>query len=94
MFEFIGLIVSAGVAIGGYVQSRRFVSRRLTYVDAIRKPGVAVVAGVGAAIVATPVVWVLPFIGGGTALLFGAGVGTGVAAGAKEVRRRIGGSSY
>ena len=92
MFEFIGLIVSGAVAIGGYVQSRRFVSRRLTYVDAIRKPGAAVVAGVGAAIVATPVVWVLPIVGGGTALLFGAGVGTGVAAGVKEVRRRIGAS--
>ena len=93
MFELIGLIVTGVAAVGGYVQSRRFVRKRLTYVDAIRKPGAAVVAGVGAAVVALPVVALLPLVGGGTALLFGAGVGTGVAAGVKDLRRRIS-SSY
>ena len=93
MFELIGLIATGVVSVGGYLQSRRFVRRRLTYVEAVRKPGAAVVAGVGAAVVAMPVVALLPLIGGGTALLFGAGVGAGVAAGAKDIRRRIG-SSY
>ena len=89
MFELIGLIATGVVSVGGYLQSRRFVRKRLTYVEAIQKPGAAVVAGVGAALVAMPVVALLPLVGGGTALLFGAGVGTGVAAGAKDLRRRI-----
>ena len=93
MFELIGLIATGVVSVGGYLQSRRFVRKRLTYVEAIQKPGAAVVAGVGAALVAMPVVALLPLVGGGTALLFGAGVGTGVAAGAKDLRRRIS-SSY
>ena len=90
VFELIGLIATGAVSIGGYLQSRHFV-RRLTYVDAIRKPGAAVVAGAGAALVAMPVVALLPLVGGGTALLFGAGVGAGVAAGARDLRKRISG---
>ena len=35
------------------------------------------------------VVGLLPLVGAGTAVLFGAGVGAGVAAGAKDVRRRL-----
>jgi hypothetical protein len=93
VFELIGLIATGVFSVGGYLQSRRFVRKRLTYVEAVQKPGAAVVAGVGAALVAMPVVALLPLVGGGTALLFGAGVGTGVAAGAKDLRRRIS-SSY
>ena len=91
VFELIGLAVTAAASIGGYLQSRRFVRRRLTYVEAVQKPGAAVVAGVGAALVALPVVAFLPLIGAGTACLFGAGVGTGVAAGARDLRKRISG---
>jgi hypothetical protein len=36
--------------------------------------------------VAVPLVAVLPLIGAGTALLFGAGVGTGVAHGSRDVQ--------
>ena len=38
---------------------------------------------------AAPLVWILPIVGSGTALLFGVGVGAGVAAGAKDIRRRL-----
>ena len=89
MFELIGLIATGAVSIGGYLQSRHFVRKRLTYLDMIHKPRAAVIAGAGAALVAMPVVWVLPLVGTGTAMLFGAGVGTGVAAGARDVRKRI-----
>jgi hypothetical protein len=37
-----------------------------------------------------PVVWILPLVGTGTAVLFGLGVALGVSAGAKEIRKRIG----
>jgi hypothetical protein len=37
-----------------------------------------------------PVAWLVPFITGFTVLLFGGGVALGVAAGARDVRRRIG----
>ena len=89
VFEFIGLIAAGAASIGGYLQSRYFVRRRLTYLDMIHKPGAAIVAGAGAAVVAMPIVWLLPLVGTGTAILFGAGVGTGVAAGARDVRKRI-----
>jgi hypothetical protein len=43
-------------------------------------------AGVAAAILAAPVVAILPVLGTGSALIFGAGVGTGVSMGAREAR--------
>ncbi|HTL93924.1 MAG TPA: hypothetical protein VL157_00170 [Gemmatimonadaceae bacterium] len=36
---------------------------------------------------ASPVVWFLPAVGTGAALLFGLAVGTGVAHGARDVRK-------
>lgn len=89
MFELIGLIATAGASIGGYLQSRRFVRRRLSFVDFVQKPAAAIAAGGAAAVVALPVVALLPLVGTGTAVLFGVGVGAGVAAGARDVRRRL-----
>jgi len=84
MFELIGLL-AAGTAAGfGYVKSRAFVSDRLRFVDAARKPSAPLVAGVAATALAAPVVWLLPIVGAGTALAFGAAVGLGTRAGAKE----------
>ncbi len=89
MFELIGLIATGAATAGGYLQSRGFVRRRLQYVDLVQRAGVPVMAGAAAAVVAAPVVAVLPLVGAGTALLFGAGVGAGVAAGARDIRRRL-----
>ncbi len=72
----------------GYLQTRGFVRRKLAYVDAVHNGIAPVIAGVVAAIVAMPVVGLLPLVGGGTALLFGAGVGFGVKAGARDTRTR------
>lgn len=90
MFELIGLIATGAATAGGYLQSKSFVERRLRYVEAVQKSGAPIVAGAAAAVVATPVVAILPLVGGGTALLFGAGVGAGVAAGARALRRKLG----
>jgi hypothetical protein len=71
----------------GYVNSRYFVRNKLRYVDAVQKGMAPLVAGGIAALVAWPIAAILPLVGLGTALLFGASVGLGVAAGAKDVRR-------
>lgn len=84
MFELIGL-VAAGVSAGvGYLKSRSFVSHRLRYVDAVKKPTAPIVAGVAATLIAAPVVALLPIVGAGTAVAFGAAVGLGTRAGVKE----------
>jgi hypothetical protein len=89
VFAIIGLIATIAATALGYIQSRSFVRRRLAYVDAIHKTGAPVVAGLAAGVVALPVVALLPLIGTGTAILFGVGVGAGVSAGARDVRRRL-----
>jgi hypothetical protein len=89
VFAFIGLMAGIASSIAGYVQSRRFVRHRLKYVQAVQKPTAGLIAGGVAAAVALPVVALLPLVGIGTALLFGAGVGAGVSAGARDLRRRL-----
>lgn len=85
MFELIGLI-AVGVGAGaGYLKSRQFVSHRLRYVDAARKPSAPIIAGVAATMVAIPVVTVLPIVGAGAAVAFGTAIGLGTRAGAKDI---------
>jgi hypothetical protein len=55
----------------------------------VQNAGVPVLAGAAAWLVALPIVGLLPLVGGMTAILFGVGVGAGVAAGAKDIRRRL-----
>jgi hypothetical protein len=91
MFGMIAFAAAIAATVFGYLQSRSFVRRRLAYVDAVHNALAPILAGGAAFIVAIPVVGLLPLVGGGTALLFGAGVGAGVAAGARDTRhRRIG----
>lgn len=91
MFELLGLliwiVVTGVVGIGGYVYVKRFVEGRLRFVDALHRPGVPLIAGLGAGALAIPVVTILPILTGGTAALFGLGVGLGVAAGRRELKR-------
>ena len=82
------MLAAAGVAtITGYIKSRQYVRRRLRFVDAVQGPVAPLAAGVGAALVAAPVVWLLPVLGAGTAVVFGAGIGLGVFHGARDVKR-------
>lgn len=89
MLELIGVLATGAAALLGFIQSRSFVGRRLQYVDAVRRPWAPWLAGIAAGILAAPVAWVLPLIGTGTAVLFGAAVGLGTAVGSKESGRRI-----
>ena len=77
-----------------YGTARRFVRERLRYVEAALTPGAAIVAGLLAAAVATPVVFLLgalpligSLVGGGTVVVFGLSVGMGVRSGAQDVKR-------
>ncbi len=91
MFELIGMGIAGAAAIYGHLKSRQFTRKRLRYTSWVEKPALGIAAGVAAAVLAAPVVGLLPLVGPGTALLFGAGVGTGVALGAKDARE---GSSF
>jgi hypothetical protein len=89
MLELIALGVTGATTAVGYIQSRRFVRDRLRFVEAVQASAAPVVVGAAAAIAAAPVAWVLPLVGAGTAVLFGVGVGAGVAAGRRDIRRRL-----
>ena len=83
------LTVAAAIAATGfgYTRSRKFVRDRLRFVDVAHRRAAPWIAGTAAAVIAAPVVAVVPLIGAGTALLFGAGVGTGVAHGSRDAQR-------
>jgi hypothetical protein len=91
VFELIGFAATTALTIVGYYQARQYVERRLQYVDAVHGLRAPFLAGLAACLVAAPVVALVPVVGGGTAILFGVAVGAGVAAGARNIRRRIGG---
>jgi hypothetical protein len=86
--------IAGGSALFGYWQARQFTQNKLRYVDGVHKAIVPVLAGAAAVALATPIVWLLPLVGGGTALLFGGGVAMGVSAGARDIRKRLPGGSY
>lgn len=75
----------------GHKYAREMVSNRLRYVPAAQSGIAPVVAGVGAALLAIPLVALLPIVGLGTALVFGLAVGMGAHAGARDVKGRLGG---
>jgi hypothetical protein len=84
MFELLALGVAGVASVWGHVTSRRFVGRRLRYTTIVEKPALGLWAGVGATVLAAPIVAVLPIVGAGTAIAIGVGVGTGVALGVKD----------
>ncbi len=87
MLGLLSLAVSLGISWFGFSAARRFVRERLRYVDAALTPGAAIVAALGAAIIAYPIAVLIPFIGPPTAIVFGLGVGLGSRAGASDVKR-------
>ena len=89
MFFLLSFIAGTLLAIIGYAQARTFVTRRLRYVDAVHTAIAPFIAGIGAALVAMPIMGLIPYLGVGTALSFGVAVGAGVAAGSREVRGRL-----
>ena len=70
----------------GYVRLRDFVCSRLRFVDSIQRRSTPWVAGAGAALVALPVVGLLPILGPLTVIVSGVVVGTAVRSGQKQIK--------
>ncbi|MBC8089435.1 MAG: hypothetical protein H7Z40_19395 [Phycisphaerae bacterium] len=68
--------------------ARKFVRDRLRYVDSVQKGFVPFIAGGAALMVVLPFT-ALPIIGLGTALTVGLAVGSGVAAGVRDIRSGV-----
>jgi len=86
MFGLIAAGIAGATGVFGHIKSRKFVGQRLRYTKLVEKPALGLWAGVGATIVAAPLVAVLPIVGAGTAIAIGAGIGTGVALGVKDTK--------
>lgn len=87
LFNLIGLVVSIAAGMFAFGLAREYVRQRLRFVDAVRNPLAPWAVALGAVLVAAPIVWLLPIVGGGTALIFGAGSGLGTASGVKALKR-------
>lgn len=88
MIELIALAVAATLGVYTHLRARDFTRRRLRYTKVAEHPGASgLLVGVGAALVAAPLVAFLPIVGAGTALAVGAGMGTGVAVGSRAEAR-------
>jgi len=87
MLELIVFASAGVVVVASHFKIRQYTRTKLRFVDVVQNPVAPVIAGAAAAVVAAPVVWLLPFVGAGTAILFGIGIGSGVALGAKDVKR-------
>ncbi len=79
--------IASAVAYVLHSSTRRFVRNRLRYVDVIQKAIAPFIAGGVAFVLGALIVPVLPLVGLGTALTAALAVGSGVAAGAKDIRQ-------
>ena len=82
----IGTLVAVAAVISGYFLARNFVRRRLRFVDAAQSIFAPPVAGVLAAVLASPLV-LIPTLSGWTAIMFGVGVGLGTSSARRHLRR-------
>lgn len=79
--------IASVIAIVLHGTARRFVRSRLRYVDAVQKAIVPWAAGGAAFLLGALLVPMLPIVGIGTAITAALAVGSGVAAGAKDIRK-------
>ncbi len=86
MFTLIAAGIAGVAGVAGHIKARQFVGRKLRYTNLVEKPLLGLWAGLATTVVAAPLVAVLPIVGAGTAIVIGAGVGTGVALGVKDTK--------
>ncbi len=80
------LLIAAVAGVFSFGFARGFVRRRLRFVDAIRSPGVPVLAAVVAGLLVLPLT-LLPLVTGLTAAVVGLGAGLGTRSGVKALQR-------
>ena len=95
MLDLLAFAATIAATAFGYITARAFVRDRLKYVDAAQTIKAPLVAGLVAFAIASPLVWILPLVGAGTAIVFGVSVALGVRAGARDIRvgRRLSGGT-
>jgi hypothetical protein len=84
-FILISIGISLAVTSFGFAVARKYVRDRLKFVEAVHTMKAPVVAGLVGWALFMPLT-LLPFIGLGTAIVFGLSVALGVRAGAKDIR--------
>ena len=85
MFFLMSFAIATVLAVVLHGTTRRFVRNRLRYVDAVQKGLAPWAAGGAAFLLGSVLVPFLPLVGLGTALTAGVAVGSGVAAGARDI---------
>ena len=88
MLSLLGLGIAGVAGILGHTRARSFVGRRLRFTSLVEKPSFGLAAGAAATAVAIPFT-ALPIVTFATAVVFGAGVGTGAALGAKDAQKPL-----
>lgn len=83
----ISFAIASVLAIVLHGTTRRFVRNRLRYVEAVQKSLAPWLAGGAVFLVGSAAVGLLPVLGLGTALTAALAVGSGVAAGARDIRQ-------
>ncbi|AHG92012.1 hypothetical protein J421_4475 [Gemmatirosa kalamazoonensis] len=86
MLLMLSILIALAIAFVGFRLSRRFVRDRLRFVDAAQRTSAPWLAGIGALVLGAVVVALIPGLSVGTAVAFALAIGTGVAAGARDVR--------
>lgn len=82
--ELIALGAAAGAFGGGFAWTRTFVRTKLRFVDAAHSRPAPWLVGIGATVLAAPIVALLPIVGAGTAIALGIGAGLGVKSAQKD----------
>ncbi len=88
MFTLLGWGIAGAGEYFWHTRARSFVVRRLRFTSLVEKPSFGLAAGAAATAVAIPFTW-LPIVTFTTAVVFGAGVGTGAALGAKDAQKPL-----
>lgn len=87
MLFILSFVIATIVAIVLHGTTRRFVRNRLRYVDAVQRAIAPFAAGGAAFLAGLVIVPFVPFVGIGMAITAALAVGSGVAAGARDIRQ-------
>ena len=86
IFSWVSAVITVVAGLSGFLLTRRFVARRLRFVDAIYNPAAPFIIAALAMLLAWPVS-ALPLVTATASALFGIGAGLGTMSGVKVLRR-------
>ena len=86
VFTWVSAVITVVAGLMGFFITRRFVARRLRFVDAIYNPAAPFIIATLAMVIAWPIS-ALPLVTATASALFGIGAGLGTVSGVKALRR-------